>query len=349
MTSSSTSEPYRDLFAEMLLIRRFEERLIQLKTEEAFPGHYHVYIGQEATGVGVCAQLGADDVVFTNHRNHGHLLARGADPGRMYAEILGRRGGYSKGKAGSFHLAVPELGIPYTSAAVGGSIPVATGAALAVQRQQRGAIVVCFIGDGVLEQGAFYEAINIAALWRLPILYVCENNGIGTVTGIERAHTSPSASLALPALTDAPDAFQITSRVVDGRDLDAMAEVARQAVDELRNGAGPWFIEARTNRWPGNRGTWPAMVGGPTVFPEIEPTASEQPESASGHREWAEQSDPLRLAFRRGLRDDRLTPADVARLDAETLARIDGAVAWATSTEEPGLDEAFTDVVAEGR
>ena len=343
MTPPSSPESYRDLLATMLLIRRFEERLIELKMQHAFPGHYHVYIGQEATGVGVCGHLAPDDVVFTNHRNHGHLLARGADPGRMYAEILGKRDGYSKGKAGSFHLAAPELGIPYTSAAVGGSIPLATGAALAAQRLGRGGIVVCFIGDGVLEQGSFYEAINVASLWRLPILYVCENNGIGTVTAIERAHTSPSASLALPALTRAPEAFGIESRVVDGRDIEATSAAAHEAIGDIRRGSGPWFIEARTNRWPGNMGTWPSLVGGRTTFPE---TPSQDGGTGAGAGDWAETSDPLRIAFRRGLSDGRLTSADVAGLDAEVAKRIDGAVAWALSRDLPRLEEAFTDVVA---
>ena len=350
MGSSLSSEQYRDRFAAMLLTRRFEERLIGLKAEGGFPGHYHVYIGQEATGVGVCGHLTPEDVVFTNHRNHGHLLARGADPARMYAEILGRRDGYSKGKAGSFHLAVPELGIPYTSAAVGGNVPLATGAALAAQRQRPGTIVVCFIGDGVLEQGAFYEAINIASLWRLPILYVCENNGMGTVTGIERARTSPSASLALPALTQAPEAFQITSQVVDGRDVDATSVAAEQAIEQVRAGAGPRFIEARTNRWPGNRGTWPALVGGPTSFPEAGPSVLTGTQGAGGADQgtWAEKSDPLRTAFRRGVGDGRLTSADVARLDAEILTRIDDAVTWARSRQHPPLQEAFNDVVTGG-
>ena len=346
MPAGSTGEPAREMFAAMLLIRRFEERLIELAAHGEFPGHYHVYIGQEGTGVGVCSQLGPDDVLFSNHRNHGHLLARGADPARMYAEILGRRDGYAGGKAGSFHLAVPDLNIPYTSAAVGGSVPLATGAALAVQRRAREAVVVCFIGDGVLEQGSFYESINIAALWHLPILYVCENNGIGTVSGIEKAYTSPSASLALPGLTRAPEAFGVESLVVDGRDVDAVSTAARSVVARIREGAGPCFMEARTNRWPGNRGTWPALVGGPTAFPDNAASGeATQPES-NATTGWAADSDPLRLAFRRGVGEGWLSPASVAELDAEVTARIEDAVAWARSCDFPPVEQAFAHVVA---
>src|SRR5262245_34774634 len=160
----------------MLLIRRFEEACIQAAHKGQVPGHYHVYIGQEATGVGVMATLDAGDFVYSTHRNHGHLLARGADPRKALAEILGKAGGYAGGKAGTRHGCAPDLNFPLSSAIVGGILPIAVGTAYALKHRKKPNVCVVMFGEGAMEEGAAYEALNLASLRKLPVLFVCENN-----------------------------------------------------------------------------------------------------------------------------------------------------------------------------
>src|SRR5262249_27245348 len=171
-----------ELFTRMLLIRRFEERASQLRAAGLIPGFLHPCIGQEASAVGVCAALGARDVLTSTHRGHGHMLARGADPARMYAELFARVDGYNRAKGGSLHMIDVELGFLGANGIVGGGIPLATGAALQLKRKQAGGVAVSFFGDGATNEGAFHESLNLAALWKLPVIYVCENNLYGEFT-----------------------------------------------------------------------------------------------------------------------------------------------------------------------
>jgi len=215
--------------ATMLRIRRFEEQCVRLAKAGQLHGHYHVYIGQEATAVAACAALTPEDFIFSTWRNHGHLLARGATPVKMMAEILGKAGGYAGGKSGTLHLAVRELGIPTTSALVGGSLPLAAGAALACKRRGSG-VAVAFFGDAGLEEGAFYEAMVVAAVWKVPILFVCENNAIPP----EQRKRGQYTSSTLPAarLVDVPLALQVPAeaRLAVG-DVHAFDDVARRRAE----------------------------------------------------------------------------------------------------------------------
>jgi len=172
-----------ELYRVMLTMRRFEEALILATKSGVSVGHFHVYIGQECTGAPALSLLRPDDTIFTTHRNHGHVLARGADPGRVLAEIMGRATGYNSGKGGTLHITARELGVLPTSAVVGGVVPLATGAAFAAKQKGSDAVCMCFFGDGALEEGAFYEAINLASLWTLPVIYLCENNSEGAIAG----------------------------------------------------------------------------------------------------------------------------------------------------------------------
>ena len=231
----------------MLLIRHFEEGLIGLHDQGHFRGHYHLYIGQEATGVPALSCLEPKDSLFTTHRNHGHLLARGAEPGRLFAEILGRRDGYNKGKGGTFHVAASSLGFYHTSGIVAGIIPLATGAAYAAKARKTDRIAVCLFGDGALEEGAAPEAFNIASLWKLPVLYLCENNGkygAGRAVG-----AAQSPTMAAYPLTDLPKVYKIPAEQVDGTDSSAV----------YSRGEGPQFIETQTVRWPGGETNWPVL------------------------------------------------------------------------------------------
>ena len=285
-----------ELWRHMLRIRRLEEAVVTLSEDPARPirGHAHVSIGQEATAVGACASLTPGDYVFTTHRNHGHVLARGGVPSRILAEILGRAGGYSGGRAGGFHVAAPELGILHTSAIVGGAIPLAAGAAFAAQRLGNGRISLVFFGDGAMEEGVFSETLNIAQLWRLPVVLLMENNSVSPAERSGRG--SPTSEHSAPALSDVPRAYGIHTEVVDGTDVERVLETTRGAVVSARAGDGPVFIEARTSRWPGNYASAPTLsVSGPTDIawtwkPHAAPAAV---------RHWTELSDPVLLFARR--------------------------------------------------
>lgn len=235
-----------DMVRTMLLARHFEESLTQLCRQPGkITGMMILATGQEAVGAGVCAALSADDVIITNHRSHHHLLARGADPKALMAEIFGRRTGCNKGKSGTLHLAVPEVNALCTTTVVGGGLPIAVGLGFAQQYEQRKAVTVCFFGDGSTGEGSFHESLNLAALWRLPVIFVCENNRYAGAQSYGE-HT-PVDSLAARA-----GAYGMPGETVDGNDAPAIAETARRARDRALAGAGPTLIECMTYRWRGH-------------------------------------------------------------------------------------------------
>jgi len=327
-----------ELFRRMLLIRHFEETLIGLYNKGHFKGHYHVYIGQEATGVAALSCVGERDCLFTTHRNHGHLLARGADPRRVLAEILGRKDGYNRGKGGSFHTAAAELGFLHTSAVVAGIIPLATGAAYASKALKDGRIAVCLFGDGALEEGAVVEAFNLASLWKLPVLYLCENNGKygpGRAAG-----AAPSPTMAAYPLTDLPKAYKIPAEQVDGANMGAVHQVVSEAVKKIRLGEGPQFIEAQTVRWPGSETNWPVVPAATDI--NLAWDVSSVPESV---RDWYRHSDPV-LIFARELVEEGATREEVIEIHKKTLEAMDRAVKFALESPYPEPEEALKHVFA---
>jgi pyruvate dehydrogenase E1 component alpha subunit len=332
--------PQKDLMElcrRMLVIRHCEEALIELYQKKEFRGHYHVYIGQEATGVPALACVKDGDYLFSTHRNHGHLLARGADPGRLIAEILGRRDGYNKGKGGTFHSVVPSLGFHHTSAIVAGIIPLAAGTAYASKALKNNHLSVCLFGDGSLEEGAAVEAFNLASLNKLPVLFLCENNG-GRPRG--RAAAQSSSMAAFP-LTDIPAAYKIPARQVDGTDAGAVHAVITEAIDKIRRSEGPQFIEALTVRWPGNEASWPtAPVKTSTALAWNVESVPE------GAREWYRNSDPV-LIFACELVDAKVaTREDIAKLDESVRDGIQQAVRFALASPYPEPETALDDVFA---
>jgi pyruvate dehydrogenase E1 component alpha subunit len=315
----------------MLRIRRLEEAVVRLAEDPARPirAHVHVYIGQEAAGTGACAALEAGDYVFTTHRNHGHVLARGGDPGRILAEILGRVDGYSQGRAGGFHVAAPHLGIMHTSAIVGGSIPLAAGAAFAASRLGDSKIALVFFGDGAMEEGVFSETLNIAQLWRLPVVFFMENN---SVSPLERnGRGSPTSEHSASALSDVPRAYGLTTEVVDGTDVDRVYALSRRAIEAVRAGGGPFFIESRTSRWPGGYAAAPSLAQtGETDMSWVwSPELAPQPV-----RRWVEQSDPLLLCARRLLQTGGVDQPALVALDASVRAELSQAVDFALRSAE---------------
>lgn len=229
----------------MLLIRRFEERLEELFSEGVIGGTSHFCLGQEACAMGAIAALRADDMVTSNHRGHGHFLAKGADAGRVYAELFGKATGYSGGRGGSQHMADFSLGFLGSNGITGGMIPVATGAALTQKLTRSGKVVLCFFSDGACGQGYFHEGVNMGAIWDLPIVYLLENNAYAM-------STPASQSTRLEQLSDRASSYGIPGVTVDGNDYFALREATAAAVDRARQGLGPTLIEAKTYRCCGH-------------------------------------------------------------------------------------------------
>jgi acetoin:2,6-dichlorophenolindophenol oxidoreductase subunit alpha len=332
-------EALLDFCRRMFVIRHFEESLVPLHDSGVFGGHYHLYIGQEATGVPALSCLRADDYCFTTHRNHGHLLARGADPKRLCAEILGRKDGYNKGKGGSFHTVVPALGFLHTSAVVAGIIPLATGTAYASKALKNGRVTVCLFGDGALEEGAAPEALNLASLWKLPVLFLCENNGkygAGRATGATK-----SSSMAAFPLTDLPTAYKIPAQQIDGIDSGAVHATISEAVQRIRRGEGPQFIEAQTVRWPGSETNWPS-VAQPTDSSLAWDVAA-VPEKV---REWYRSCDPLLIYIRELVEARHATREEVAAIDKKVKGEIEAAVKSAVASPYPDPEEAAKEYFA---
>ncbi len=323
----------------MLLIRHFEEALVALHEQGHFSGHYHVYIGQEATGVPALADLAPDDALFATHRNHGHLLARGADPGRLFAEILGRRDGYNKGKGGTFHIAAAGLGFYHTTGIVGGNIPLATGAAYAAKTRGTGALSVCLFGDGAMEEGAAPEAFNIASLWKLPVLFLCENNGkYGANKAVGAAQSS---TMAAYPLTELPGLYKIPAVQIDGTDVGAVFNAVSEATGRIRRGEGPQFIEAQSVRWPGSEGNWPVLPVATNV--NLAWDASPVPESK---RDWYRSSDPVLIFIRELVAAGVATREQIAEVEKSVKAEISQAVQFALASPFPEPAEALRDVFA---
>ena len=248
-----SSDKLIEMYRTMWNIRAFEMKVVELYKHNMIRGSTHVYLGQEAIATGVCAALRSDDLITSTHRGHGHCLAKGGQPKPMMAELLGRYEGYCKGKGGSMHIADLGLGILGANGIVGGGLCLAAGAALSCQYQGTDQVVVCFFGDGAFNQGPFHESANLAAVWKLPIIYVCENNQFALSTRV-------SSALGVSDLSARAEAYGFPGVAVDGKDVVAVYEVAEEAITRARAGNGPSLIAAECYRWEGH------MVGDPQEY-----------------------------------------------------------------------------------
>lgn len=319
----------RRMLGRMLDIRRFEEAVYELHEEGAFSGHYHLYTGQEATGVAALDALEDSDPVFTTHRNHGHLIARGANPNAALAEILGRAGGLQGGRGGTFHLADPDLAMPHTSALVGGCVPLAAGAAWAMRQAGKGGAAMALFGDGSLEEGVVFETLSIAKSWNLPVIFVCENNTPGAIG--RAAGGSNSSRLSTDRMANIADALGIPGKTIDGGDaLGVRAEVAA-ARESCRAGNGPSFIEAATVRWPGNQGQYPNLVTGRTDVS----MAWDDSRIPNEHVEWFREVDPVLRTARAAIAAGAASADEIAAMDQTASKRIADALAFARSSPQP--------------
>jgi len=231
-----------NIYKKMQLIRKFEEKALELGEHGEIPGSLHLYIGQEAISVGVCSNLETVDIITSTHRGHGHLIAKGGEVKYMFSELMGKKNGYNKGKGGSMHIAEPKLGILGANGIVGASLPIGAGAALANKIRDTKQVVVAFFGDGALGTGAVHEAMNMASLWKLPILFVCENNKYAVSLSVKD-------SCPLKKLSDRAKAYNIEGITIDGMNVENVYNVSKKAIKEIREGKGPIFIECETYRF----------------------------------------------------------------------------------------------------
>jgi len=309
------------MFRKMLEIRHFEEKVYELYGQNLVPGTIHLYVGEEAVAVGVCANLRKDDYITSTHRGHGHCIAKGGDLKRIMAEILGKRTGYCKGKGGSMHIADFSIGMLGATAVVGAGIPIATGAGLSIKLRGTDQVVACFFGDGASNQGTFHEGINMAAIWKLPVLFVCENN-------LYAMGTRQSMVMLIENVADRAAAYGIPGVVVDGNDVLAVYEAAKQAVERARKGEGPTLIECKTYRHKGHSRFDPA-----TYRPKEEV------------EEWLKK-DPIPRFRNKLVEMGVLTENEAKRIEEEVLAEIEEAVKFALESPYPKPEEALEDVYA---
>jgi len=317
-----------------VLIRRFEEELIKLASDRDI-GHFHVYIGQEMTGVPALCLLREGDLSFTTHRNHGHLLARGVPAQQMYAEILGKETGMMGGRGGTLHLCSMEHGFPTTSSAVGGATPLATGAAFGFQKLGQDRVSVCLFGDGALEEGSWHESINIAAMEKLPVIYLCENNSLEALG--QKAGEYPSSTLAATDLIDLVTPFGVPTIQIDGCDAGAMHTAMTEALQRARGGGGATFIEARTVRWPGNRLIWPQLLTGETNLA----MAWDESLIPDEHRIWHTKQDAVLGFIREIVAAGLIEPDSVLAMDDVIRADMKAGIEFALESAYPEAESAL--------
>jgi acetoin:2,6-dichlorophenolindophenol oxidoreductase subunit alpha len=304
----------------MLLIRTFEEKSAELRAANMAP-NMCTSVGQEASAVGVMHALDSRDQILTNHRSAGHLLARGADPDRVMAEILGKSTGYCKGKSGPLHISAKELGIVLTSTIVGGELSLATGVGLSVSMSESDGIVAVFFGDGAATEGIFHESINLAAVWNLPILYVCENNQW-------QAYVHRKETMLADHVSDFAKPYGVASRTVDGNDVEAVMAAAKEAAEYVRKNRKPFLLETYTYRVRGHME--------PDDQAYVDPA-----ELASWKRR-----DPIAATEARVLEAEALTPRELEAMKGRVKERVENAVAFAVGSPYPSFDELTTDVYA---
>ncbi len=325
----------------MLAIRRFEERVIGLWERKVFTSLYHLYIGQEAGGAAVIEALGEGDFLASNHRNHGHVIGRGADPGAAFAEILGRATGLSGGRGGSVHLCDPSRGFLPTTAILGGNISLALGAAFALKRRKRRNVVAVFFGDGSLEEGVVYEVMNIAAMQKLPVLFILENNNPGSLSMHDGGFSA--SNTALQAFQRIPEIFGVKARqFADGNDVAAILDGVRAAVANCHAGHGPAFFEIMSVRWTGSNRIWPQLLTGPL---DLRMAFGEAP-TAGDHADWFERHDPVLRFARDMVAAKTLIPKELRALDDKVCQQMEAAERFAVDSPFPTAASAFDHVFA---
>lgn len=322
--AKTNTEDYLRMYRQMMRIRTFEDNANQLYLSAKMPGLTHMYSGEEAVAVGICEALTDDDRITSTHRGHGHCVAKGAEFKEMFCELLGKEEGYCRGKGGSMHIADQSHGNLGANAIVGGSMGIATGSALRAKLLGQDDVTVCFFGDGATAQGLLYEVMNMAALWNLPVIYACENNGYSEYTKTEE--------IAAGSITARAEAFGIEAFKVDGQDVLAVNELTQKLVARCRKGEGPFFIELETYRYHGHH---------------VGDINREYYRSKDEEKDWKENRDPI-IRFRSYLVAEGIaTDAEIEAMNAEIEKDAAEAVAYAEAAKYPDVSEVDMHVYAD--
>jgi pyruvate dehydrogenase E1 component alpha subunit len=307
----------------MALLRRFEEKSAEEYTRGKIGGFMHLYIGQEAVGIGAITALRPDDKILSSYREHGHAIAKGMDPRAVMAELFGKITGCSKGKGGSMHMWSNELGLMGGNGIVAAQMPIAAGVALAMQYQGLDTIVACFFGDGAVDEGAFHESLNLASIWKLPVVYICENNQYSMGMSVQKAWAVDSL---LPRAT----AYNMPGEQVDGMDVIKVYEAAKRAVDHARSGQGPSLLEVKTYRFRGHSMTDPAYY-----------------RSREEEHQWRTSRDPIGFFEKKLLELNLATQAQLDENDTRATEIAEDAAEFAENSPDPELEELYTGVMVD--
>ena len=321
--AATEKEKWLHAYRQMVSIRLFEEQVNEVYTRALMPGLAHLYSGEEAIAVGICEALRVEDYITSTHRGHGHCLAKGASPDRMFAELLGKEAGYCRGKGGSMHIADPATGNLGANAIVGGSLGIATGAAFAAKTLGTDRVAVCFFGEGALGQGSLYEVMNLAQLWTLPVIYVCENNQYNEYTHFQET----TAGTILGRAT----AFGIEAVRVDGQDVRVVNEVATRLVTRARSGGGPAFLQCDTYRYSGHH---------------VGDINREYYRSKQEEHLWKTERDPILVLAKWLIERNYADAAALERVKSEVRSIMEAAVKFAIDAAYPSVDEVGKHVYA---
>jgi pyruvate dehydrogenase E1 component alpha subunit len=323
-----SKEKLLSIYEKMLRIRTFEEKVGELFAKGKLAGFVHCYVGEEAVAVGVCENLNDNDYIASTHRGHGHLIAKGGITKYMMAELYGKATGYCKGKGGSMHIADASKGILGANGIVGAGFPIATGAGLSIKYRKTDQVSVCFFGDGASNRGAFHEALNLASIWDLPVVYVCENNQYGEFTS-QKKHQKISN------VADRAASYGMTGLIVDGNDVFGVYEAAATAIDKARKGGGPSLIECKTYRYRGH------FEGDPQEYRSKEEV------------ELWRKKDPILMLQKYLLDNNVCDSSKIKGLEEKITKEIEEAVEYAESSPDPefkeALEDVYTDIVEEAR
>lgn len=316
-----TNEKLVSLYRQMWMIRRFDEKLEEFFAKKIMHGTTHLTIGQEATAVGACAVLREEDKITSTHRGHGHSIAKGARVDKMMAEMFGKATGYCKGKGGSMHITDLDQGNLGANGIVGGGIPIAVGSALTAQMKKLNYVTVSFFGDGATNEGSFHEAVNMASIWKLPVVFFCENNQYGMSTPV-------SETVNIDNLSDRAAAYGIPGVTVDGNDITAVMNATHEAIEHARKGEGPVLIEAKTYRWKGH------SKSDKRVY------RTQEEES-----DW-KAHDPIQRFEKLLIEKGIFTIENARSINKDVNQEIEDAVAFANNSPMPSMEELKTDVYA---
>ncbi len=323
-----SNEKIKEMYTTMLKIRKFEEFAVGATAEGRIPGFIHLYIGEEAIATGVCANLKPDDYITSTHRGHGHIIAKGGELNKMMAELFGKADGYCKGRGGSMHIADASKGILGANGIVGAGHDIALGAGLSAQYKGTDQVCICFFGDASTNQGTFHESLNMSSTWKLPVVYVCENNGFG-ISVSQKRHQ------AIKDVADRGAAYNVPGVVVDGNDVFAVSEAAAEAIKRAREGKGPTIVECKTWRQRGH------FEGDACVYKDKDEQEA-----------WLKK-DPIPRLEKYMLENGVLDEAGLKEIQAEVAAMVKEAADFADKSPMPelstALQDVYTDIIEEGR